>query len=168
VLGEVQSLTERRIQELRDQLSERGRKAGLVGGRKAVESGQLATARSLPQAKEAQRINGSVFGRINGRKNVESGQLARLRTPEHQVKAACAAGRKAVESGQLARLRTPEHQAKAGRTEGAARGRLMAQHNRWHINRVISKPDTCALCAAALRSSQESVSEIQGNQTCPI
>lgn len=152
VIGEIPIWSEARVHKLMDQLFENSRKAGLIGGRKTaekvghmsrmaaiagrknVESGRMVHMQSLPQTKEA-RIR---TGRILGRKSVENGQLARLRTPEHQATAGRAGGLRAVESGQLASICRD-----GGRVSG---------HKRWHVNRGISKPDKCALCAAATRN----------------
>lgn len=152
VLGEVPLLTEHRIRELRDQLSENGRKAGRIGGRKAVESGQLAHARSLPQSKEAQRIV--------GRKAVESGHMTRMSSLPQTKEARRQNGRKNVESGRIQGLKNVESgQIQAlghmyGRIQGlkSVESGLLTKgrHTRWHVNRGISKPE-CALCAAALK-----------------
>ena len=140
-LDEPEMLTTERLDELRQQLSERNREKGRKGGRKNVESrhiiklgklwgtknvesGHLTRVRNLPQFKSAQIRNGLALGR----KNVESGLLARLRTPEHQRRVARIAGRKAVESGQLASI--------AGK--GA--------HVRLHVNRNRPNP-RCVYCS---------------------
>jgi hypothetical protein len=49
-----------------------------MGGRKNVESGELARIRELPQSKQAQRKSGRIAGRKYGRKWVESGHLQRI------------------------------------------------------------------------------------------
>jgi len=130
-LGSTELTTEM-LNEYRRKLSERNRRNGRKGGRKAVESGQLARARELPQYKIGCKKGGRTQGPINGRRMVESGQLASLRTPEHQRKAGRVGGsisgpingRKNVESGTLAK----------------------ARHFRWHVERNRPNP-RCMYCS---------------------
>jgi hypothetical protein len=100
--------------------SKAGKKGGLIGGKIAVETGQIEKARDNID-KEKQRKAAGIAGIINGRKAVESGKLASLRTKEHQQKAF-----------EAAMLKDPDHQRRAG-------------HVRWHVNRGIVSP-TCSFC----------------------
>jgi hypothetical protein len=124
------------------------RQAMREAGRKAVESGRLATV-----AASGGRVSGPKTGPLLGRKNVESGQIQAL-------------GRRNVESGHLDRIRSFEAQSRGGRKRGpilarenvasgfaSALGRRNAEsgvldkarHTRWHVNRGISSP-SCSLC----------------------
>lgn len=96
---------------------------GLDAGRKAVESGRLASYRTKEHQARA--------GKIQGIQNAQNGHLAGLRTPELMKKAQRAAGRKAVESGQLARIR--------------GKGIAASHHSRWHVKRNLISP-SCPLC----------------------
>jgi len=110
---------------------------GRLGGRKAVESGQLARIRALIPL-ETRKKGGRIGGRLGGRRTTESGQLARIRaliTPE-QLKEA---GRKGGRIG--------------GRTSGRIQGRKNSENGhlasisakgnctQWNINR--GKPCSC-------------------------
>ncbi len=68
-----------------DEAKEKCRQGGLVGGRKAVESGQLYSIRGLGGRKAVESGQVQALGLIQGQRNVENGLLARLRTPEHQM-----------------------------------------------------------------------------------
>jgi len=67
-----------------DETKEKCRQGGLIGGRKAVESGQLASISGLGGRKAVESGQVQALGRVQGQKNVESGLLARLRTSKHQ------------------------------------------------------------------------------------
>jgi hypothetical protein len=146
-------------------------KLGVIGGRIAVESGQLASVRNIQALVQKNIETGHIqaLGRVYGRKAVESGRLVKICTREVRARGGRITGRNNVENGHLARLRTPEHQKLAGsiaghksvadktgihspdfdKTKGGQAGAPIANHNRWHIRRGVSKPDTCALCRAA-------------------
>jgi 5-methylcytosine-specific restriction endonuclease McrA len=177
VFHEVPTLTEVRIQELRDQHSELSRIGGRIGGpisgRKAVESGQIFRIHSLPQSKEAQRK----IGRIRGYKAVETGHLNRVRTAESCSKGGRISGRMSVESGNWARIRSLPQTKEAQRITGrkaADSGQLAiarslpqskearrnnghnTSHTLWHVDGHFRSgkwyaprpnPEKCALCA---------------------
>jgi hypothetical protein len=102
-----------------------GRIQGSIQGRKNVESGQIQS-----------------LGRIYGRIEVKSGLLERIRTPEHQSKAAAEAGRKALESGQIQAL---------GRKQGLISGRKAVESG--HLSRIQSAGG-CAGGRKAVESGQ--------------
>lgn len=125
----------KRTHELHPELSTKnGYLYGPLGGRIAVESGQLDKCRTFEHQQKAGRVGGRkssdwrklnpekarqiwrqgglIQGPIQARKNVESGWIQAL-------------GRANAESGLLIR----------------------ASHIRWHVNRQISNPD-CKLCTA--------------------
>jgi hypothetical protein len=135
--GEVLTLTEDQITELMDEQSERGRIAGRIGGRiggrKAAENGRI-------------QAIGRVYGPIYGLKNVENGRSQ---------------GSKNRENGHLDRIRLLPRFKEALRENKengigifkagiASSGGRTSCHRKWHINRGISKPYTCILCAASL------------------
>jgi hypothetical protein len=101
-----------------------GRLGGKIGsktgkrasGRRAVESGQLASIRS----REAS-VKG---GTITGRRNVESGHMIRLLKSGANSRGGKTQGKKNIESGHLARMR----------------------HIRWHIKRPGGFNPNCKLC----------------------
>lgn len=127
-----------------------------VNGIQSVESGCLAKARSKLTTEEmsangrktkerqlgifAPEFDKSKGGRIGGRKATESGQLAKAREHCNYKKMGQVGGRSAVDTGQLAKARERCNYKKMGQT---------VNHNRWHLNRGISKPETCTLCKAA-------------------
>lgn len=130
VLGKQSPLTPEKIQELKTALFERSRKAGLIAGRKSVESGHLDKIRELPKTKEAQRK----AGRIRGRLNVESGHIIRInelpqtkeakretirRMPrELKMLGGRTSGRQNVESGHMSKIQS---------LGGRIRGRQMVE-----------------------------------------
>lgn len=101
-----------------------GRAYGPSNGRKAAETGQLASVRTPESCAKGGRIGGKIGGKI----------AASKWTREHQVSAA----RK-----NAAKHFTTEHQKAAGRISG---------HVRCHVNRNIVNPN-CPLCVPSLRQA---------------
>ncbi len=99
-------------------------RGGKIGGRRNVESGQLASITGM---------GGKIGGRTQGRRNAENGHLAALtasRTHEELSAAGRFGGYKTAEKGYLIR----------------------AGHIRWHVKRGIIGP-SCALCSDAQKAS---------------
>lgn len=138
VLGEPKLLTADDIQKLKEQRSEKARRAGRLGG--------IQTQKLYPNLKVG---DGHKGGKTQGRRNVETGHMLRMATPGSRSKGGKIGGKKAVESGQLASICTPEHQSKGGKIQGkrnAESGQLArAGHIRWHVNRTIVNPE-CEFC----------------------
>jgi len=107
------------------------RKGGHLQGQAAVESGQLAEARSIRTPEEHRE-----FSRRGGLANVESGHIAAVGRAHGKIQ-----GRKNVESGLLEKIRPA-----AGRKGGP-----IAMHNRWHVKRGIIS-STCKLCNPVINS----------------
>jgi len=166
-LAEPKYFAPEEIERMKMQLSERGR----IQGRKNVESGQLASVRTPESCAKGGRIGGRknvesghmqaigrIYGRIQGHKNVESGQLASIQSLGGRISGRIQ-GRKNVESGHLTSIASMGGRIGGCRNvesgqlasicvEGGRAASLINNHKRWHINRGISKPETCALCKA--------------------
>jgi hypothetical protein len=121
---------------------ERGRKLGLIQGRKNAESGLLTRIATKESCGRGGRIVGTIYGPITGRKNKESGQIAALgRTGM--------GGRKAKEMG--VGVHAPGVAANGGRStsrEHKCKIGPIGLHNRWHVARGIINPK-CSLCTAS-------------------
>jgi hypothetical protein len=120
---------------------------GPISGRKAVESGRLASYRTPEHQAKAARASGRKAvesGRIQalGRKMVESGQLAHIRELPQTRAALAVARRDLVDSGHFARI-SKLPQTKAARV---ANGRKAVESGRWA--RIKELPQTKAAQAA--------------------
>ncbi len=122
----VVALTLEKIQRLKEQNSERGRKGGRVGGRtRGKETFENKTGIFAPEHYgKGGRIGGRVAAAIPG-------HMANI-----GHKGGLVAGRIAVEGGHLVRVASL----------GGRVASVINNHNRWHVARGISKPDVCNLC----------------------
>ena len=99
--------------------------AAAITGRRAVESGQLAQARTR---------EGSIKGGLKaGGQHAESGHMSKIGKMHGPIQ-----GKKNVESGLLEKIRPA-----AGRKGGP-----IGMHNRWHVRRGIVSA-TCKICTEA-------------------
>jgi hypothetical protein len=114
--------------------------AGIIGGNKALESGQIASLGRIQGRKNVEnghlalitrKENQSKGGKTQGQKNLESGHLAIIASQGGKV-GGKVAGRKNVESGHLAAIRNEENQSK---------GAKICCCLRWNIRR--GRPCTC-------------------------
>lgn len=135
---------------------------GITAGRKAVESGHLASLRT-PEHQGA-------AAKCAGRKALESGQLASVRSIEHSAKGGRKSGQISIANGHLKRIvalpQTIAAKKKLGRLrtengfmermrnlpqskEAQRRGARISSHKNWHVRRAIANPD-CELCKTSL------------------
>jgi hypothetical protein len=154
-VGKPKTLTEIELAEFKFRLGKAGRKAvesgqlasvaslgGRTQGRKNVESGQIASIATI----ESRCKGGRIGGRIAGRISVESGQLAHIASLGGRI-GGLIQGRKNVESGQLARICVLGGRA-SGRKAAESGHLARIAHVRWHTQRNIFNPK-CAFCSAA-------------------